>query len=90
MAFTRTNSQSASLGNLKALVGEWTGSAGDATGTITLKGGRLWFCQIMNMDDTSQTPRPTPYSVSESIGTITITVYNTHTVTTGRFLIIYS
>jgi len=95
MAFTQANQQTASLGNLKAYVADWTGTVGDSDGEITLKGGRVWLCNIVNQDTVRATGtgyaiRPTPYSVDVTSGTITITVKNRHTVTTGRLLIIYS
>ena len=89
MAFAATNLQHASLGNLRAQVGDWTGSSGDASGTLTLKGGRVWLCSFGNQDATSQEDRPTPCDVSVSSGTITITIHNHSDVTNGRFIVIY-
>jgi len=90
MALATTNIRSGAFGDLKVYAGDWTGSSGDAAGTITLKGGRVYLVNVYNQDDTSQEDRPTPCAVSVSSGTITVTIYNKSTVTLGRFLIIYA
>lgn len=90
MAFATSSVKTASGGNLRWLVGNWTGNVGDAAGTVTLKGGSVYLCHFYNQDATSQEDRPTPCDISVSSGTITITVYNHNDVTQGRFIIAYS
>lgn len=90
MAFATTNVRASVFGDLKVYAGDWSGSEGDANGTVTLSGGRVYLVNFWNFDATSQEDRPTPVSVSESGGTITVTVANLNTVTTGRFIIIYA
>jgi len=87
MAFATQNVRRASSGNLNAMTGEWTGTEGDADGTVTVAGGRVWTASFWNFDNVSQEDKPTPVSVSESGGSITITVHNHVPVTTGRFKI---
>lgn len=90
MAFATTNTQSGAIGSLKFYAGDWSGAIGDANGTVTLNGGRVYLANFCNCDNTSQEDRPTPVTVSESAGTITVSVSNQNAVTTGRFLIVYS
>jgi len=89
MAFATTNIRTANLGTLKAYAGDWTGSVGDAAGTITLNGGRVYFARFDNQDADS-TKEDVLFDVSASGSTITITVYNHQTVTIGRFFIIFA
>lgn len=90
MAFARTNPRSGSFGDLNMLAGDWTGSEGDATGTVTLKGGRVYLVNFTIQDGGSQEDSPVGYSVSITSGTITISVFNHVAVTQGRFIIIYA
>ena len=90
MAFAITNARTGTVGNLKMYAGDWSGTQGDANGTVTLSGGRCYSAEFSNFDASSQEDRPTPTSISESGGTITVTVANLNTVTSGRFIIIYS
>jgi len=85
MAFATSNVRRASSGNLNKVVGGWTGSEGDAAGTVTVKGGQLLKADFWNFDNTSGEDRPTPVSISESGGTITISVFNHVNVALGRF-----
>lgn len=89
MAFATANTRGGTVGNLKMLAGDWSGSVGDAAGTITLSGGRVYLCHFENQDSdgTKQTLQP---SVSISNGSITITVGNYSGVTDGRFVVIYA
>ena len=90
MAFATTNVRTVSFGSVKAAIGHWTGSEGDASGTLTLNGGDTLFINFVNEDATSQENKVVPYSVSTSDSVITITVYNHSAVTRGRFLVIFA
>lgn len=90
MAFATTNVRASTFGDLKVYAGDWSGTQGDTNGTITLNGGRVYLVSITNFDNASQEDRPTPVTITESSGTITVSVSNQNTVTTGRFLIIYA
>lgn len=91
MAFASSNVKTASVGNLRVIVGDWTGVYGDASATaLTLKGGKVYLCHFENQDATSQEDRPTPCDVSVSNGAITITIHNHVDVTQGRFIVIYA
>lgn len=90
MAFATTNLQSGVFGNMKYYAGDWTGSVGDASGTITLNGGRVYLCEVYNQDAATTEDRPTPVDITASGVTITVTVHNHSNVTNGRFLFIFS
>lgn len=90
MAFTTSNVQSGMVfGGVKIYLGDWSGTVGDAAGTITLSGGRVYLAVFGNQDSTGPQEDPDA-SVSVSGSTITMTVYNHQTVTNGRFFIVYS
>lgn len=88
MAFTTSNVKTDTSGGNLVLLGEWSGAAGDASGTITLKGGRV-YSALFQDQDSDFGDRPTPVDVSVSTGTITVTVHNHNDVTNGRFKIEY-
>lgn len=89
MAFATSNILAANLGSLKAFAGDWSGSAGDASGTITLGGGRVYLARFENQD--ADAPKELPLTdVSISGSTITLTVHNHMNVTNGRFIVIYA
>ena len=89
MAFATSNTRTATMGGLKVFAGDWSGDIGDASGSITLSGGRVYFANFQNQDSdgTKETLDPT---ITYSSGTITITVGNKSSVTQGEFLIIYA
>ena len=90
MAFATTNVQAANIaGPVKVYCGDWSGLPGDADGTITMGGGRVYMAHFENQD--ADSPREFPLcDVSVSGSTITVTVHNHQNVTNGRFVIIYS
>ena len=89
MAFATTNIRSATMGNLKAYAGDWSGSEGDASGSLTLNGGRVYMAQFQNQD--ADNPGQDPLvDISASGSTITLTVHNHLNVTNGRFIVIYA
>lgn len=89
MAFATANVRGGSVGSQKFYAGDWSGNVGDASGTITLSGGRVYLTNFQNQDadGTKETLDP---AVSISSGTITITVGNKSNVTNGTFYIVYS
>lgn len=90
MAFSTSNVQVAQVANgVKFYVGDWSGVAGDAPGSITVGGGRIYSTDFRDEDATG--PQENPWvSVSASAGVMTLSVYNHSTVTNGRFCIVYS
>lgn len=89
MAFATLNPLYGTAGPFKFYAAAWTGDAGDASGTITLGGGEVWFISVQNQD--ADNPKESVVSdVSISGSTITVTVHNHQTVTRGRLFIIYS
>lgn len=91
MAFATSNVKQSAFGTFNSLVGDWTGSAGDASGTISVGGARVYLCIVSNQDAVSQEDRPTPCDISTNTttGISTITVHNHADVTQGRFFIVY-
>ncbi len=90
MAFATNNVQSGMLfGPMKVYCGDWSGTVGDAPGTITLGGGRVYFHSFRNEDTTGPAEEPDA-TVTVSGSTITMTVYNHQTIANGRFFIVYS
>lgn len=86
MAFATSNLNPGVEGNSKTLAGYWTGSLGDASGTMTLRTGWVKETRFENQD--AESPKELPLTdVSYSDGTATITIHNHMNVTTGRFFI---
>ncbi len=90
MSFSATNVKSTIFGDLKVTCGDWTGSAGDAAGTVNVEGGRVYLAEFCIQDTDSPTQGKIPVSVSVTGPVATVTCYYHETVTTGRFLIIHS
>jgi hypothetical protein len=89
MAFSTSNVQSGRIfGGVNIYCGDWSGTAGDAPGTITLGGGRVYLAEFRNEDTGSPQEYPDS-SVSVLNGVITMSVYNHQTVSNGRFFIVY-
>lgn len=90
MPFATTNVQVANIaGPVKVYCGDWSGTVGDAPGTITLNGGRVYHSSFRS-DDTGSPQEEPDTSVSVSGSTLTMSVYNHQTVVSGRFFIVYS
>ncbi len=89
MAFATSNVRSCSLGgNLKLTVGDWTGAQADAAGTITVAAGKVYQAQFLpNVTDGEYQPM-VAVSPAGTSGIVTLTVYNSATVTAGTFSII--
>jgi len=89
MAFSTSNIQVSYAPPLKLFIGDWSGAAGDAAGTISIGGryvGSLWF----KNDSTSvnqQTSQIFPVVNWDGNVPGTLTVQNQDNVTTGSFII---
>lgn len=71
------------------LFGDWTGSSGDAAGTVTV-GGQVQSVVFQKFDPIDKTYQIIPRvetSFSSTTGLTTITVENQDDVTTGKFII---
>lgn len=88
MAFVTANVKSNYFGSLNVTTGDWSGSIGDAAGTISVKGGRVYLANFVSQDST--TPQAVEFQISnsQSNAICTLTVNNIETVTNGRFIII--
>lgn len=89
MAFATSNVRRSVFGDLNITLGDWTGSAGDAVGTIGVEGGRVYMAHFTIQDTDSPTGGYIPTSVSTSGAVTTVSAYYHEDVTTGRFLIIH-
>ena len=91
MAFATQNVKLESNGSLWQFVGECTSSVGDADGTITVAGARIYQAYIYDQSDTTPGGNPIVIKISEpTTGTTsTITVNCSNGITKGRFLIVY-
>jgi hypothetical protein len=84
MAFAATNIRKGTAGDLKLTAGNWTGSKGDASGTVNVEGSQLYGAQFLTNDGTGPV-QVIPYTWSVSGSVITITVHNREAVTGGNF-----
>lgn len=91
MAFSATVRNSVHLGpGLKMTVGDFSGSVGDAAGTIDVSGGYVLSCLFQKMDSGGTTTQIFPtVGLSTSGSVTTVTIQNLDNVTTGRFVIIH-
>jgi hypothetical protein len=91
MAFSATVRNTAPLSpGLKMTVGDWSGSAGDAAGTLDVSGGYVVGALFFKMDAQGNTSQIFPnVGLSTTASVTTITVQNQDNVTTGRFIIIH-
>ena len=88
MAFATTYVRSIPIcAGQRKLTGRWTGSSGDAAGTITVASARIYSYDFNNQDSDSPKEKP-DITVSTSSGKTTVSVHNHMNVTTGGFEII--
>ena len=91
MAFAITNRYDVAIGgSLKACVGGWSGAVGDATGTVTVPGGRV-VAAIFYTQDTNGVQEFVRFQPATGAvtGTVDISVFNRTDVTAGGFIIFY-
>lgn len=90
MAFATANVRAGRFGDLKVTAGDWSGSIGDANGTFTVEGGRVYLARFDSQDSANGPEQEIPVFISTNAGTgtITLSIGNRSTVTTGRFIII--
>jgi hypothetical protein len=88
MAFATSNVTKSVFGNMKVLLGNWSGAAGDAPGTIQVEGGQVYLANFQPQTSSGPEMVETASSVSGTQGVVTVTVYNSATVSNGTFIII--
>lgn len=88
MAFATTNVKKSVFGNMKVLVGNWSGAVGDAPGTIQVEGGQVYLANFQPQLSSGAQMLETFSSPSGTAGVVTLTVYNQAAVTSGTFIII--
>lgn len=91
MAFAMQNVKLETNGSTWLLVGECTSSPGDADGTVTVGGNRVYQALFFDVSDTTPTTQPLPVKIVESITapTSVITVNASNGITKGRFSIVF-
>lgn len=91
MAFATSNVKLESIGSLWSFVGDFTSSVGDADGTVTVGGARVYQAVFYDQSDTTPTTQALPVKVVEATtgSTSAITINVSNGVTKGRFLIVY-
>ena len=88
MAFATSNVGKVPLGQGRwVTTGLWTGSVGDATGTLTLTGAKVYGFQFWSNASGSYVMAPASYTVSGNL--ITLTVENIAGVTDGTFFVLH-
>ena len=89
MAFATSNVRAGVTGDRKVMEGSWTGSSGDASGTLSIASGHVLEAQFLNQD--ADSPKEVPaVDISYSGGFATVTVHNHMNVTKGSFRIVYA
>ncbi len=87
-ALTVTYPKTANLGGpVKLTYGQFTATAGDAAGTVTVAGGRIIGYQFLDNATSGPVDVKVHASNSSSSGIITVTVYTQATVADGDFWI---
>ena len=89
MAFSATNLRRGVAGDLKITAGNWTGSAGDANGSLNVEGGVIYLAQFAPNDTVSPGQEPL-VTFSTSGGITTLSIANRETVTAGTFIVIHA
>lgn len=91
MAFATANVRRDAFGSLKVTAGDWTGSLGDADGTFTVEGGRVYLARFSSQDSNNGPVQVVPFFISATgTNTVTLTIPNRNAVTNGRFLIVHA
>ena len=88
MAFATTNVKKSIFGNMKVLVGNWSGAAGDAPGTIQVEGGQVYLANFDPQVSSGPTQLRVTTAPSGTTGVVTVSVANNMTVTAGTFIVI--
>lgn len=70
-------------------IGDWSGSYGDAAGTLAVSGGYVVGALFFSFDNDNTTQIFPKVSQSTSGNVTTLTIQNQDAVTTGRFAIIH-
>lgn len=88
MAFADSLKRTESLGSSWLTTGKWTGTVGDAAGTITVPGQQVLSAQFDTNLSSGGPTGPVAWSYTASNGISTVSVYHHQTVTDGRYAIV--
>lgn len=86
MAFATTNLVARNQGSFRVLTGNWSATAGDTPGTITMGTGNIIGATFDPRLSTGPSEN-CPISTSTTSGQTTVTVYHKQTVANGVFKI---
>ena len=89
MAFATSNVRKGTCGDLKITAGNWTGSVGDASGTIGVEGTQI-YAVIFTSNDSTTPWQFVPYTWTSSGAVSTVTIHNRENVTAGNFIIFHA
>lgn len=89
MAFATTNIRKGTCGDIKITAGNWTGSAGDASGTQAVEGSQVYGA-FFTTNDTTGPFQFVPYTYAVSGSVATVTVHNRETVSGGTFIVFHA
>lgn len=91
MAFATSNIKLESSGSLWNLVGDFTASAGDADGSLSINGARIYQAYFYDQSDATPSQAVLPVKITEATSgtTSTITINVAGGVTRGRFIVVY-
>lgn len=93
MAFATTNIRAGTVGNLKLIAGDWTGSDADANGVTSKPVGRTYLANFISQDSNNGPVQSIGVTLAvnpSDSNAVIIGVANRRTTALGRFLIICS
>lgn len=89
MAFSTSNLNRQNLGSCNAVSGTWTGTAGDAAGSLVIGSGNV-VAYDFDPGLSSNGPSEKPLvSASVASGQTTLSVYYHQTITAGKFRVVF-
>ena len=88
MAFATSQLRTEPIGASWLTTGKWTGSVGDAAGSISVPGALVLGAQFSVNQSSGGPVEYVPWSYTAGTNPSAVTVYNKETVTAGQFFII--
>lgn len=86
MAFATSNVRKGTAGDIKITAGNWSGLAGDASGSIGVEGSQI-YSAVFTTNDLTGPFQFVPYTWTTLGAVSTLLVHNRETVTAGTFII---
>jgi hypothetical protein len=91
MAFATQNPRTVNLGGgLRVFAGNWTGTVGDAPGSLTVQGAQVYVAEFRSLlsSDPYADRVPVSWAAGTASGTVTFTIPNNNTVAGGSYYIV--